>query len=106
MMQELTVPVFSPNDSFHTTVRKSTRGRKAATSNKGQEEKETDDDPPAPPLGPPSLISAEQVEVDKQVNANAAPGGQEVQDNQLVDSCLEEGEKEGSKRPNIKGPKK
>lgn len=87
-------------------MRKSIRGKKAAASNKAQEEKEADDDPPASPLRPHSLINAEEVEVDEQVNADAAPGGQEVQENQLLDSRLEGGEeKEASKRANIKGPK-
>lgn len=82
-------------------MRKSIRGKKAAASNKGQEEKEGDEEPPASPLRPPSLINAEEVDVKKQANANTAPGGQEVQE---VDSCLEGAEeKEESKRANIKG---
>lgn len=106
LFEQLICSVFSPNDLFHTTVRKSIRGKKAAASNKAQEEQEADDDPPASPLRPHSLINAEEVEVDEQVNADAAPGGQEVQENQLLDSCLEGGEeKEASKRANIKGPK-
>lgn len=96
----------SQNDLFDTTVRKSIRGKKAATSNKGQEEKDADDDPPASLLRPHSLVNAEEVEVDKQVNANAAPTGQEVWEQQLLDSCLEgEEEKEALKRANIKGKK-
>lgn len=96
--------VSSQNDLFDTTVRKSIRGKKAAASNKGQEDK---DDHPGSLLRPHSLVSAEEVEVDKQVNANAAPTGQEVQEKQLLDSCLEgEEEKEASKRANIKGQKK
>lgn len=85
-------------------MRKSIRGKKAATSHKGKEEKEGDEEPPASPLRTSSLINAEEVDVEKQVNTNTAPGGQEVQE---VDSCLEVAEeKEGSTRAKIKGKKK
>lgn len=77
-------------------MRKSIRGKKAATSNKGQE-KEGDEEPP------PSLINAEEVDAEKLMNANTAPGGQEVEE---VDNYLEVAEeKEGSKTANIKGKK-
>lgn len=75
-----------------TAVRKSTRGNKPATSNKGQEEEDADEEPPASPLRPPSLVNADQV------NAKTAPGGPEVQESQQVGA-----EKEGSQRAEIKG---
>lgn len=86
---------------FSAAVRKSTRGKKAATSTKAEqeeEEEEGDEEPPASPLRPPSLINTEEVAAEKQVNANTAPGGQEV------DGSLEAAEEtEGSTRANIKG---
>lgn len=66
-------------------------------SNKGQEKK-GDEEPP------PSLINAEEVDAEKLMNANTAPGGQEVEE---VDSYMEVAEeKEGSKTANIKGKNK
>lgn len=94
-------------------MRKSTRGKRGGASDESWEEKEAEDDePPASPLGPPSLPSNE-AELTKQVDANAAPSGQEVQLQiiGMVDGCLEGGEeedeeKEGLKRVNIKGEEK
>lgn len=96
-------------------MRKSTRGKRGGASDESREEKEAEDDePPASPLGPPSLPSNE-AELTKQVDANAAPSGPEVQLQiiGMVDGCLEGGEdedededKEGLKRVNIKGEEK
>lgn len=56
------------------------------------------------PFRPPSLINAEEVDVEKRVNAQAAPDGLEVQENQQVDSCVEGAEgTEASQRAKIKG---